>query len=505
MALAVSWTMTQTDAGGTVTPLPAELAAALAAPLEQFTQTLAWTFDEAGSADHAEREQHLTEAGREGQRRLLQASFDLDALREQRITSVTSVAGIRHGTADRGRTRGVSTVFGPVRVERLAYRNRREPDLYPADARWCLHTDPYSLGMRALTARHLAAGGYGDAQAAIKAQTGTELGRAQLTGLATEIAAWTGDFYELRARDAAPAPDSDVLMMQADGKGIAMLPAHRKTHGATDATHPGIKRLAEVVAVADLTPAVRCPEDIAAPPARRAANPGPKARDKWVAASVTDDIPAMIRSAFDEADRRDPAGTRQRIFLADGNKQQITAAQAEARARGQDVPVLIDFIHASGYLGKAGAQLHPADPVAATQWADGQRLRLLHGRAPAVAATLKAQAAGQPPGQRDDIDKAATYIGGNSACMHYDKALAAGWPIATGVIEGACRYVIEDRFGITGARWTLHGAETILKLRALVVNGDLEEYLDYYKNRYRQETHLNRYDPASLTELGLAA
>jgi hypothetical protein len=33
--------------------------------------------------------------------------------------------------------------------------------------------------------------------------------------------------------------------------------------------------------------------------------------------------------------------------------------------------------------------------------------------------------------------------------MKYDKALAAGWPIATGMIEGACRFVIEDRFGIT--------------------------------------------------------
>ena len=52
--------------------------------------------------------------------------------------------------------------------------------------------------------------------------------------------------------------------------------------------------MAEIVAVADFTPAVREPEDIAAPPARRKAHPGPDARDKWVSASVTDDIPAMI-------------------------------------------------------------------------------------------------------------------------------------------------------------------------------------------------------------------
>ena len=58
-----------------------------------------------------------------------------------------------------------------------------------------------------------------------------------------------------------------MVMMQADGKGIALRPEHRKGSGA-DAAHPGIKKMAEIVAVADFTPAVREPEDIAAPPAR---------------------------------------------------------------------------------------------------------------------------------------------------------------------------------------------------------------------------------------------
>ena len=89
--------------------------------------------------------------------------------------------------------------------------------------------------------------------------------------------------------------------------------------------------------------------------------------------------------------------------------------------------------------------------------------------------------------------------------MRYDKALAAGWPIATGMIEGACRFVIEDRFGITGARWSPDGADVILKLRAVVVNGDLDDYMNYYKTRYRDDIHLTRYDPASIPSLGLTA
>jgi hypothetical protein len=497
---------------GSEAPVDGELAAALADPAEQFAGLLAWAAEESGFLDHGEREEAIGAEGRELQRRLLQATLDLDAAREERIAQVTSTAGIRHGTVEAGHGRGLASVFGPVRVTRLAYRNRREPSLYPADARWILPDDPYSLGMRAQAAYHLATSGYGQAQEVIEARTGVTVGRAQLAGLARDLAAWADDFYEERARDAEEEeqPDSDVIMMQADGKGIALRPEHRKGGGA-DAAHPGIKKMAEIVAVADFTPAVREPQDIAAPPARRKAHPGPEARDKWVSASITGDIPAMIGRAFDEADRRDPQRVRQRVFLVDGNKQQITAVGDHAEARGLKVPVLIDYIHVSGYLGKAAAALHPGDPQAAGQWADGQLLRVLHGRAKAVAATLKSVAAKTRANPRTrhldltDMDKAVTYLENNHQHMRYDKALAAGWPIATGMIEGACRFVIADRFGITGARWSPDGAEDILKLRAVVVNGDLGNYMRYYKNRYRDEHHLARYDPATIEDLPLTA
>ena len=507
-----SVTVTQIREDGSQAPVDGELSAALAGPAGQFSSMLSWAAQEAGGLDHGEREKVIADSGRELQRRLLEATFTIDSAREDRVQQVTSAAGIRHGSVEAGHDRGVVSIFGPVRAVRLAYRNRREANLYPADARWALPDDPYSMGMRALAAYHLAAGGFGQAQEVIEARTGVRIGRAQLAGLAEDLAAWADDFYDERALDAAAGlPDTDVVMMQADGKGIALRPEHRGSAGKTDAAHPGIKKMAEIVAVADFTPAAREPEDIAAPQARRKAHPGPVARDKWVSASITSDIPAMIATAFDEADRRDPHRTRQRVFLVDGNKQQITAIDDCARDRGLKVPVLIDFIHVSGYLGKAAAALHPGDPVTAGQWADGQRLRVLHGRAKAVAATLASVAAKTRASSRTrhldltDMDKAVTYLTNNRTHMRYDKALAAGWPIATGMIEGACRFVIEDRFGITGARWSPGGAEVILKLRAIVVNGDLDDYMSYYKTRYRNEKHLARYDPHSIADLGLTA
>jgi len=468
---------------------------------------------ESGFLDHGEREEAISREGRELERRLLQATFLLDAAREERAPHVTSAAGVRHRTVEAGQGRGLASVFGPVRVTRMACRHGHQENLYPADARSVMPRDPYSMGMRALAAFHLAGAGYGQAQEIIQDRTGVRIGHAQLAGIARDLAAWTDDFYQERSRDAEEEeqPDSDVIMMQGDGKGIAMRPEHRRNAGKQDGTRPGIKKMAEIVAVADFTPAVREPEDIAAPPARRKAHPGPEARDKWVSASVTESIEDMIAAAFGEADRRDPERVRQRVFLVDGNKQQLAAIAACAEERGMKVPVLIDYIHVSGYIGKAAAALHPGDPVAAGQWADGQLLRVLHGRAKAVAATLASVTAKTRANPRKrhldltDLDRAVTYLNNNQQHMKYDKALEKGWPIATGMIEGACRFVIEDRFGITGARWSPGGAEDILKIRAVVVNGDLDDYMRYYKQRYRGEHHLARYDEDTIEELNLAA
>ena len=513
MAARLTVTVRQVLEDGSEAAVDGELAAALEESAEQFAGLLTWAAQESGFLDHGEREEAISREGRELERRLLQATFLLDAAREERAPHVTSAAGVRHRTVEAGQGRGLASVFGPVRVTRMAYRHGHEENLYPADARSVMPGDPYSMGLRALTAFHLASAGYGQAQEIIEDRTGVRIGHAQLSGIARDLAAWTDDFYEERSRDAEEEeqPASDVIMMQGDGKGIAMRPEHRRNAGKQDGTRPGIKKMAEIVAVADFTPAVREPEDIAAPPARRKAHPGPEARDKWVSASVTESIEDMIAAAFGEADRRDPERVRQRVFLVDGNKQQLAAIAACAEERGMKVPVLIDYIHVSGYIGRAAAALHPGDPVAAGQWADGQLLRVLHGRAKAVAATLASVAAKTRANPRKrhldltDLDRAVTYLNNNQQHMKYDKALEKGWPVATGMIEGACRFVIEDRFGITGARWSPGGAEDILKIRAVVVNGDLDDYMRYYKQRYRGEHHLARYDEDTIEELNLAA
>ena len=97
--------------------------------------------------------------------------------------------------------------------------------------------------------------------------------------------------------------------------------------------------------------------------------------------------------------------------------------------------------------------------------------------------TAEADAAGLEGSRRTGADACARYLGNKHGFLRYDQALASGWPIATGVIEGACRHLIADRLDIGGARWGLDGAEAVLTLRAVIANGDFEQYWRFHLER----------------------
>ncbi|HUY45458.1 MAG TPA: hypothetical protein VMV92_06990 [Streptosporangiaceae bacterium] len=124
--MAVRVSVTQVNEDGSEVPLDGELAKALAGPVEEFSALVAWAAGKASAADHGEREAVIAESGRNLQRRLLESTLALDAAREERTGPLIRAAGIRHGSVEKGHDRGVISIFGPVRAERLAYRNRRE-------------------------------------------------------------------------------------------------------------------------------------------------------------------------------------------------------------------------------------------------------------------------------------------------------------------------------------------------------------------------------------------
>ena len=446
--------------------------------------------------------------GRELLRCLLDDHLALRAVREPRLDEVTGDEGTMRSRMEPGHVRALETVFGTVRVERLAYRAPGVGNLHPADAALNLPVERHSHGLRKLCALEGPRGSFDGAVDAIERQTGVRLGKRQVEELAGLAAMDFEDFYETRRP--APGKGGDLLVLSADAKGIVMRADALRTRAparprAGPAPKPRLsgeqqqnrKRMAEIGAVYDAKPAPRTAADIltsAAPEGYEPA-PGPTARNKWLTASIVNAPAEVIRRIFDEAQRRDPKHRRTWVALVDGANHQIERIKFEARKRQVKVTIVVDFVHVLGYLWNAAGCLHPNDDQTAAQWVHRQATRVLQGHARKVAGTIRRQAtnARLAPPQRKPADEAATYLTNKAPYLDYPTALEQGWPIATGIVEGACRHLVKDRFDITGARWGLAGAEAILKLRAIKANGDFEEYWRYHLAQERHHVHEARY------------
>ncbi len=218
--------------------------------------------------------------------------------------------------------------------------------------------------------------------------------------------------------------------------------------------------------------------------------------NRWYTAQITASRAETIAMLSDQAERRDPGHARTWIALADGDNHQIDVIRAEAAARDVKVTIVIDTIHVIEYLWKAAWCFHPPrDP--AEDWGTAQGLAILHGQAAEVIARIQAAAAADPPRPGSEhakvIRKTVHYLQAKQPYLDYPRAPANGWPIATGVFEGACRHLVQDRMGITGARWGLDGAQAMLWLRAIAASGDHDAYWDWHIQQEHQRSHLSRY------------
>jgi hypothetical protein len=182
--------------------------------------------------------------------------------------------------------------------------------------------------------------------------------------------------------------------------------------------------------------------------------------------------------------------------LVDGQPDQIKRVQRAARKAGVEITIQLDIVHVLEYLWRAAYAFHPESSPEAEKWVEDRLLALLSGRpAGEIAKSLRSMIV------RHDLDAkvakpvatCASYLVKNARWLHYDRALADGLPIATGVIEGACRYLVQDRMGRTGARWSLAGAEAVLRLRALRTSGDFDDYWQFHVAKEHERAHASRY------------
>jgi len=470
----------------------------------------------AAGLGHAELEELLDLRGRELLRQLFQDHLELRRLREELAVrahpaSVPGADGVTRRAVETGHTRLLATIFGTVTVGRCAWRAQGRRNVYPADAALRLPRLRHSHGLQRLAALEAVRGSFDQATQAIGRRCGQVVGKRQielLTVAAADIDAFS------QAVVPQSCTDATVLVVSVDGKGVVMRPEalREATLKAAEAKGPGPyrtrlasgekqgrKRMATLGVVYDAEPAPRRAHDVICVPAataegrsgQRRRRLGPKAQAKWLTGSVTADSEQVIKAVFEQASQRDPTHRRTWVVLVDGARHQLDLIRAEASRRGVRVHILVDLIHVLEYLWKAAWCLHADGDPQAEAWVATQAISILSGQAAQTIAAIDAQAvgAGLSDIQRRGVDTCIGYLRAKQEFLGYDTALAAGWPIATGVIEGACRHLIGDRLDISGARWGLAGAEAVLKLRAVTTNGDFDRYWRFHLARENHRVH----------------
>ncbi len=464
--------------------------------------------------EHGEVERNINTFGTELLRRLFQGYLEQRYAKESYQSEVFGSDGEARPHRRKQTERQLETLFGEVVVTRVGYSTQTlgVSALYPSDGQLNLPTDKYSDELRRRVAEEASKVSFSETSSTIAKTTGGAVGKRQCEEVTVKVAQDFEAFYAQRSGQTTAGRD-DLLVLTTDGKGIVMhsadlRPATAKAAEKSTQSHqvrlsPGQKRqrkrMATVASVYHVPRYERCAEEIIGearePPQR------PAIRDKRVWASVEQDAKSVIASTFAEALRRDPQQQREWVILVDGEPHQLKTLKAMAKQKSLQVTLVLDFIHVLEYVWKAAFCFCPVGSPEAHTWVQERALRILKGQASDVAAGIRRSATLRKLSAkaREKADTCADYLLKYRPYLRYDHYLEQGYPIASGIIEGACRHLVSDRMDITGARWRLDRAEAVLRIRALRASHDFDDYWQFHKLQEFKRNHLSNFqDPERL-------
>jgi hypothetical protein len=265
------------------------------------------------------------------------------------------------------------------------------------------------------------------------------------------------------------------------------------------------KKEAIAIAVYTIEPYLRTPQEVVEALFKkdRPQSERPRPCHKQIFASL-DGKDAAIQRLADWVARREGAPIRDRVALTDGSE----PLQKHVRAKLPNFSLVLDIIHVDEHLWKAGSAIFGETDPKRAEWVEAQLLDILSSRVDKVIQRLEDKAHAVRPSSQvcKVLQQVAHYRRRNQPYMDYADYLQQGWPIGTGVIEGVCRHLVKDRMELSGMRWTVIGAASLLALRAVSENGDWEAFHEFrriqrHKRLYGAPMDMNRLDQAERLEI----
>lgn len=401
--------------------------------------------------------------------------------------------------------------FGLFELERYGYgtRESQELELIPLDERLALPAGKFSYLLQEWDQSEAMEDSFNQTSDIVQRILGLTQHVDSLEQMNRRMA---DDVEAYHQSQAVPPPESEgpLLVQTIDHKGVPLRHVADRPvimdHDTQAKRRKDRKRMAAVAGVYTVDPYVRTPEQVLA---SLFASPGehhatdakrPKPKNKRLRACLPhvdsegneiDGTAIMFGWMADETNSRNPEGQKTVIHLTDGELQLWTGR--DVFQNGVMMVDILDLLHATPRIW-AMSRLFCKDEESRKAFVKQRVGRILQGEVLSVVQGLLSMATrrGLTGKRRDEVDKACAYFERNAERMRYDEYLAKGYPIASGVIEGACRHVVKDRMERTGMGWTVPGAQAMLSLRCLWLSDSWDDYLTFRIERETKRLHPHR-------------
>jgi hypothetical protein len=416
------------------------------------------------------------------------------------------------------------SIFGELKIKRAAYASVTHEYFYPLDAQLNLPAQKYSYLLDKWVLARSAETDYREALHLVNEIFDFSFFASMPQRLGAKVAKAVDTFCE---QSPAPAAESEGshLAISVDGKGVRLRKFERPKQATTTAMpkarrakgeKPGIKKQAVVTVDFSFAPGPRTPEDIVKAlfkehtPAERQQlkSEVQKRRDEGVhepRVALNKHVRATLQGKdkalnylMERLRKRDPAGAKPVVALLDGDRSLEDALERALKTYQFDQRVdaiIVDIIHVSEYVWDAATALHGETSVQRVAWVREKLLAILNGEVGRVIGGLKQILTKTElrPAQKHALEKAITYFENHRHMMDYASYLAKGYPISTGLVEGACGSLVKDRMEKSGMLWSIRGAQSVLDLRAVKKNNDWETFWQFYiaseKNRLYADSY----------------
>jgi hypothetical protein len=402
---------------------------------------------------------------------------------------------------DEPHRRTYRSIFGPFTFSRFVYGTRegQRIDFVPLDARLELPESEYSYVLQDWAGTLSVEHAFGRTSQTLEKILELSLPVDSLERMSRKMAESVAGFRDSLKRPPVKE-EGEILVATADGKGIPMRrPADQRPVGARrkKGEKANKKQMATLGCVYTVDPKPRTAEAVVEalfrerPRSRPDDSVDPVAQHKRVWSSLTYDEGDLHVDAETEVFTwmAHEVGQRRRdhqpmVCLMDGQRSLWTSSETHLP---DDKVEILDLLHVTGYLWDAAYLFHPEGSAEATAFVRDRTLRVLRGEVGYVIGGLRQMATkrGLSKAKQKKLNLVCNYFHRNRDRMRYDEYLTAGFPIASGVIEGACRHVVKDRMERAGMRWTIDGAQAMLDLRSTSVN---DQWSAFQTHRIATET-----------------